>query len=62
MNAQLAAEKGKVSSLEAEMQTMQDIRDGLQTQIQLLEERVATEEKLSQQTHVCTFIQSIIKN
>ncbi|KAG8281182.1 GRIP and coiled-coil domain-containing protein 2 [Homalodisca vitripennis] len=51
MSGQLNAERGRVSSLEAEVQTLQDIRDSLQEQIRLLEERVATEEVRSQQAY-----------
>lgn len=44
LNTQLSSEKGRVTSLEAEVETAQDIRDSLQEQIKLLEERLTTEE------------------
>lgn len=52
MSNQLSSERGRVGSLEAEVQTLQDIRDSLQEQIRLLEERVTTEEHRCQQAHV----------
>lgn len=52
MSNQLSLERARVGSLEAEIQTLQEIRDSLQEQIRLLEERVSTEEFRSEQGHV----------
>lgn len=61
MSDHLNAEKSRVISLEAEVQTLQDIRDSLQEQIRLLEERVATEETRCKQAQVCIQVTKIIK-
>lgn len=61
MSANLNAEKSRVNSLEAEVQTLQDIRDSLQEQIRLLEERVATEETRCQQAQVCIHFKTLPK-
>lgn len=55
LNSQLSSEKGRVSSLEAEVETLQDIRDSLQEQIKLLEERLTTEETRCKQVNVSNF-------
>uniref|UniRef100_A0A1B6DFM6 GRIP domain-containing protein n=1 Tax=Clastoptera arizonana TaxID=38151 RepID=A0A1B6DFM6_9HEMI len=51
MKNQLTAEKTHVSSLEAEVSTLQDIRSSLLEQIKLIEERLETEEVRWSQTN-----------